>query len=97
MDAEIRHKIGISNQTQDAEWEEIVAAIPGLNQAMRRFLHEHPPGLVKALWNHFDATRISAGAHRLPMSGLSARYAPLSGRARAFLKARCAGDPDTAP
>lgn len=61
MDAEIRHKIDLSNQAQDAEWEEIVAAIPGLSQALRRFFHEHPPGLVKALWNHFDATRDQCG------------------------------------
>jgi hypothetical protein len=57
MDTEIRHKIEVCDRAQDAEWEEIVAAISRLDKAQRSFLYEHPPGLVKALWSHFDATR----------------------------------------
>jgi hypothetical protein len=57
MDTAVRQKIEVCNRAQDAEWEEVVAAASGLDKPQRSFLHEHSPGLVKALWNHFDATR----------------------------------------
>jgi hypothetical protein len=61
MESEIRRKIDICSRAQNAEWAEAVAAANNLNASQRAFLHEHPPGMVKALWNHFDATRGRCG------------------------------------
>lgn len=61
MESEVRHKIGICEQAQNAEWDDIVASAERLDAAQRAFLSEHPPGLVRALWNHFDATRDKCG------------------------------------
>jgi hypothetical protein len=32
-----------------------------LGKDHKAYLHEHPPGLVRALWAHFDATRDRCG------------------------------------
>jgi hypothetical protein len=45
----------------DAEWEEAVVLARHLNANQKAFLKDHPPGLVKALWQHFDATRDRCG------------------------------------
>jgi len=61
MESQVRHKIQACERAQNAEWDEVVAAAGNLDGAQRAFLNEHPPGLVKALWNHFDATRDKCG------------------------------------
>jgi len=42
----------------------------GTGRRQKAFLEDHPPGLVKALWQHFDATRGRCGcatpAHERP-------------------------------
>ncbi len=70
MDREIKRKIEACARADDAEWEEIVLALKNLGKAQTAFLREHPPGLVRALWVHFEATRDRCGcatpAHERP-------------------------------
>lgn len=61
METEVRHKIQICDRAENAEWDEVVAEAGNLDEAQRAFLNEHSPGLVKALWSHFDATRDKCG------------------------------------
>ena len=41
--------------------EEIVARAPGFSAPQKAFLADHPPGLVRALWQHFAQTRDRCG------------------------------------
>jgi hypothetical protein len=70
METEIQRRIRLCEQADDAEWEEKIALASTLEAKQRAFLKDHPPGLVKALWRHFDATRDSCGcttpAHERP-------------------------------
>jgi hypothetical protein len=70
MDREIKHKIDLCERADAAEWEEVVALARHLTQEQKAFLREHPPGLVRALWAHFEATRDRCGcataAHERP-------------------------------
>jgi hypothetical protein len=70
MDREIKRKIELCARADDAEWEELLLAVKNLGKDQRAFLREHPPGLVEALWRHFDATRDRCGcnttAHERP-------------------------------
>ena len=61
MDREIKRKIELCERADDAEWDDVVASAKHLAQAQKAYLREHPPGLVKALWAHFDATRDRCG------------------------------------
>jgi hypothetical protein len=61
MDSEIRTRIKLCEGAQNAEWQDIVVLAKNLDDAQKAFLKEHPPGLVKALWSHFDATRGQCG------------------------------------
>jgi hypothetical protein len=70
MDKEIQLKIQSCERAENAEWEEVVAVAEGLDETQKAFLREHPPGLVMALWSHFEATRGQCGcntpAHERP-------------------------------
>ena len=70
MDREIGHKIEVCERADNAEWREVVAQARELRVEQKAFLREHPPGLVKALWTHFEATRDRCGcstpAHERP-------------------------------
>lgn len=70
MDREITRKIDLCARADDAEWDEAVLGMQNLTKEQKIFLREHPPGLVKALWSHFDATRGRCGcttaAHERP-------------------------------
>lgn len=70
MDREIQRRIKLCERADDAEWEETIALASTLEANQRAFLKDHPPGLVKALWQHFDATRDRCGcatpAHERP-------------------------------
>ncbi len=61
MDREIAHKIELCERADNAEWDENVVAAHGFTPDEKAYLHEHPPGLVGALWAHFDATRERCG------------------------------------
>lgn len=61
METTIRQKIAVCERARNAEWNDIVATAHCLDDAQRAFLSEHPPGLVNALWDHFDATRERCG------------------------------------
>jgi hypothetical protein len=70
MDRDIQRRIGLCERADDAEWEEAVVLARHLEAKQKAFLKDHPPGLVKALWLHFDATRDRCGcatpAHERP-------------------------------
>ena len=61
MDREVKRRIDLCSRADDAEWEERVLAVRNLGDDQKAFLREHPPGLVEALWKHFDATRDRCG------------------------------------
>lgn len=61
MESEIRRKVQLCQRAADAEWEEVVAIAKDLDDVQKAFLKEHTPGLVAALWKHFDATRGQCG------------------------------------
>jgi hypothetical protein len=70
MDSEISRRKKVCELAEDPEWDDLVLLATNLNAAQKSFLKEHPPGLVKALWSHFDATRDRCGcattAHERP-------------------------------
>lgn len=70
MEKEIQRRIQLCERAQNAEWHDIVTLAENLDSAQRAFLTEHPPGLIKALWNHFASTRDQCGcqsaAHERP-------------------------------
>ena len=62
METVVRQKISVCEKALNAEWDDVVAsAADRLDDAQRAFLSEHPPGLVMALWDHFDVTREECG------------------------------------
>lgn len=61
MEKEIRRRVQLCERAQNPDWEDVVALAEHLDASQRAFLKEHPPGLVKALWGHFDATRGQCG------------------------------------
>ena len=70
MDKEIARRKTLCQLAENPEWEETVLLARNLNTAQKAFLREHPPGLVNALWNHFEVTRDKCGctsaAHERP-------------------------------
>jgi hypothetical protein len=69
MDKEIHRRTKLCERADNPEWE-AVAVARNLDADQKAFLKAHPPGLVKALWQHFDATRDRCGcatpAHERP-------------------------------
>lgn len=61
MEKEIEQRAELCERAQNPEWEDIVTLAGGLDAAQKAFIEAHPPGLVKALWAHFDATRERCG------------------------------------
>ena len=61
MDKEIKRRRQLCEQADSAEWEEVVASARNLSAPQKAFLKDHPPGLVAALWRHFEATRERCG------------------------------------
>jgi hypothetical protein len=61
MDREIARYVELCERADSAEWDVVVARPRGLTPEEKAFLHAHPPGLVRALWAHFDATRDRCG------------------------------------
>jgi hypothetical protein len=61
MDRQIRRKIDLCEHADNAEWDDIVVVARHLSKEHKLYLREHPPGLVKALWLHFEATRDRCG------------------------------------
>ena len=70
MDKEIRRRTTLCERADSAEWEELVLLMRNLGAPQKAFLKSHPPGLVKALWTHFERTRGRCGcatpAHERP-------------------------------
>jgi hypothetical protein len=61
MDREIQRRIALCERADDAEWDEVVVLAKVLTGEQKAFMHAHPPGLVRALWEHFEATRERCG------------------------------------
>ena len=61
MDIQLKRKKKLAEQARNAEWQELVTVIEHLGENEKAFLREHPPGLVNALWIHFEATRDKCG------------------------------------
>jgi hypothetical protein len=61
MEKEIQRRVQLCERAQNPEWEGTVALAENLDASQRAFLKEHPPGLIKVLWRHFDATRGQCG------------------------------------
>ncbi|HLF11844.1 MAG TPA: hypothetical protein VJA26_11575 [Gammaproteobacteria bacterium] len=61
MDKEIARRKTLCELADNPEWDETVVLARNLSAEQKAFLKEHPPGLVKALWNHFEATRDQCG------------------------------------
>ena len=57
----IDRQIELCDRADDAEWEELVVLVRQLGKDQKAFLRAHPPGLVRALWLHFAATRDRCG------------------------------------
>jgi hypothetical protein len=70
MEREIKRRRELCERADTAGWESLVAATRNLAAPQKEFVKEHPPGLVNALWGHFDATRDRCGcatpAHERP-------------------------------
>ena len=70
MDTEIARRKKLCEQAEDPEWDEAVLLARNLSTQQKAFLREHPPGLVNALWTHFEGTRDKCGctsfAHERP-------------------------------
>ena len=61
MDLEIEHRRALCAAADNPEWEQVIARARNLSVAQKAFLKDHPPGLVRALWAHFERTRDHCG------------------------------------
>jgi hypothetical protein len=61
MDQEIERRRAVCAAADNAEWEEVIARARSLSAAQKAFIRDNPPGLVRALWAHFEATRDRCG------------------------------------
>ncbi len=61
MEPEIKRRKGLCRAAQTPDWNSVIARVQGVDESGREFLTAHPPGLVKALWNHYEATREACG------------------------------------
>ena len=61
MDREIERRRTLCEAADNPEWEEVIARARSLSAAQKAFIKDHPPGLVRALWAHFERTRDRCG------------------------------------
>jgi hypothetical protein len=61
MDREIERRRTLCAAADNPEWEEVLARARSLSAAQKAFIKDHPPGLVRALWAHFELTRDRCG------------------------------------
>lgn len=61
MDQEIERRKAACAAADNSEWEEVIARARSLSVAQKIFIKSHPPGLVRALWAHFEITRDHCG------------------------------------
>lgn len=61
MDRSIARYVELCERADTPEWTELVVVPRRLTPEQKAFLHAHPPGLVRALWAHFMATRDRCG------------------------------------
>ncbi|MBN1240657.1 MAG: hypothetical protein JXB36_19300 [Gammaproteobacteria bacterium] len=65
MDGEIARRRELCELAGNPDWEDVVLLADNLQPAEKDFIRAHPPGLVEALWKHFDATRDKCGCESL--------------------------------
>lgn len=61
MDQDIALKKRLCEGADNAEWGDRISTAQALSDDEKRFIEAHPPGLVAALWAHFEATRDVCG------------------------------------
>jgi hypothetical protein len=61
MDAQIELRLKACDDARDPEWEASIEQVTELSDRAKAYLNLHPPGLVRALWSHFEATRDKCG------------------------------------
>jgi len=61
MDTEIARRIQLCKRLRNPNWDSLIAGVKNLGEAEEAFVRLHPPGLVGALWAHFEATRDHCG------------------------------------
>jgi len=61
MEPEVERRIRLCREAQTPDWNSVITRTRGLRETNRKFLIAHPPGLVKALWNHYELTREACG------------------------------------
>jgi len=57
METEVERRMNLCRETQDPDWNSAIALAGNLGDKERAFLVAHPPGLVKALWDHYRETQ----------------------------------------
>lgn len=61
MGTEVERRMNLCRDAQDPDWNGVIALAGNLEHKEREFLVAHPPGLVKALWDHYRATQDGCG------------------------------------
>ena len=61
MDRQIAKRKRLCDEARNAEWEERLLSPARLERKEIAFIKAHQPGLVAALWVHFERTRDKCG------------------------------------
>ena len=61
MDNEIEQLKKLCEEAQNADWNEVIERAVNLRESEKAFIQAHRPGIVKALWSHFQMTRDKCG------------------------------------
>lgn len=61
MDKEIKRRIELCDKARNPDWDQVVLAARHLGETEKALIRLHPPGLIRALWDHFEATRDKCG------------------------------------
>lgn len=61
MNDEIQRRMALCERAANPDWEAVVLLAEHLEPDQKDFIRAHSPGLVEALWKHFEATRDRCG------------------------------------
>ena len=61
MDRQIARLKKLCDEAQNPEWNEEMQRVVGATAAQIAFVSAHRPGLIRALWSHFEATSDKCG------------------------------------
>lgn len=65
MNGDITRRQELCELAVSPDWEAVVLLADTLQPTERAYMRAHPPGLVGALWRHFEATRDKCGCDSL--------------------------------